>query len=145
VGCLCKVVDMCRGFVTLSAHTCLKTDSVNWKKVRLWLICKTNYCVQPRHSRLINYLAVCRRRAEADICIPSHKKCRMSTNRKFITLFTKTSTDFILKMSYQIHAPLPCFLENSCPSELSCDDIRHILCKCNKKWPFYFIINRNWL
>ena len=145
MGYLCKVVDRCRGFVTLSAHTCLNTDNLNWKKVRLRLICKTNCCVQPRHSRLINYLAVCRRRAEADSCIPSHKKCRMSTNRTFITLFTRTSTDSILNLSYQIHAPLPCFLENSCASELSSDDIRQILCKYNKKWPFYFIMKRNWL
>jgi len=131
VGCLCKAVDMCRVFATLSAHTCLKADNVNWKNVRLCLICKTNYCVEPRHSRLINYLAVCRRRTEADSCIPSHKKWRVSTNRKFITLFTETSTDSILSLSYQIHVPLPCFLENSCPGEPSCDDIRHIPCKYN--------------
>ena len=110
MGCLCKVVDMCRGFATLSAHTCLKTDNVNWKKVRLCLICETNYCLQPRHSRLINYLAVCRRRPKLIVAYRATKSAAcLQTENLLPCLLTPQRTLFLacrIKSTSPCHASL---------------------------------------
>jgi hypothetical protein len=102
---------MCRGLAKLHCTHVSEGLQGKLEKVRLWLICKSNCRVQSGRSRLISYVALCKRRTKVDICLTGQISFAFLGITDLLRFVPKPPMDRILSQLYQIHILLPYLLK----------------------------------